>query len=122
MGDELYHARIAREKREGVLDELNKRRFTNVADLTVKAVEQAIEAAASKENLHFHKKPRSAHYERGKWFKSNFPRSASDFDLLWGVYGLLGYDGIDGERAKRAMDAMERILNEITRRTGIQFK
>ncbi len=61
MGEPDHHARIAREKRRGALDELGKKRFTNVADLALKAVEQAVEAAAAIDDLHFHFRPRSAH-------------------------------------------------------------
>jgi len=122
LGNDEHHARIAREKRSGALDEFSKKRYTNVADLALKAVEQAIEAAASKENLHFHKDPRSAHYKRSMWLKKNFPQVASYIDILWGIYGLLGYNGINGERAKKAIEAMERILDEIQRKTGIRLK
>ena len=57
MGDALYHSKIASEKRTGALDEFADRRYTNVADLTLKAVEQAIEACASRQNLHFQERP-----------------------------------------------------------------
>ncbi|MGB9717412.1 MAG: hypothetical protein ACPL4E_03080 [Thermoproteota archaeon] len=122
MGDAEYHARIAREKREGAIDELGKGRFSNVADLALKAVEQAIEAAASRNGLHFHKNPRSAHAERAAWLKRNFPGIGATYDLLWGSYGLLGYDGIDGERAAKVVEAMEVIMNEVASKTRIRLK
>jgi len=122
MGNDAHHTRLAREEREAALDENSKHRYTVVGDLTLKAVEQAIEAVASRENMHFHLTPRTAHAERIRWFKEKFPQSSKDVDALWGAYGTLGYEGADGERAKRALEAMEKILNEISKRTGLRFK
>jgi len=111
MGDWEFHIKLAREKRDGALEEFERGRFSVAGDLAVKAVEQAIEAAASREGLHFHLEPRSAHARRMKWFKERYPELAADLDELWGAYGALGYEGINGERAKRALDAMRRVLN-----------
>jgi len=122
MGDTDYHARITKEKRAGAIDEFRKRRFSNVADLALKAVEQAIEAAASRDDLHFHKDPRSAHMERATWLKRTFPELGPTYDLLWGSYGLLGYDCIDGERAEKVVESMEVILNGIESKTGIGLR
>ena len=122
MGNDAHHTRLAREKRDAALDENMSRRYTVVGDLALKAVEQAIEATASRENMHFHLAPRTAHAERIRWFKERFPVSSKDVDALWGAYGTLGYEGADGERAKRALEAMENILNEISNRTGLRFK
>ncbi|MGQ9515455.1 MAG: hypothetical protein ACUVTL_10500 [Thermoproteota archaeon] len=122
MGDANYHARIAREKRAGALDEFRKRRFSNVADLVRKSVEQVIETAASKDNLHFHQNPRSAHMERAYWLKRAYPKLGALYDLLWGSYGLLGYDGIDGDRAEKVIEAMEMILDGIELKTQIRLR
>lgn len=123
MGDANHHSRIAREKRDAVLDEFLKRRFTVVGDLVLKAVEQAIEAvAAALAGEHFHVNPRTAHAQRVRWVKQNFPEVGADIDVVWGVYGDLGYNGLDGNRAKDAVEAMERILNAIEKRTGIRFR
>ena len=100
MADADHHSKIAREKRKGALDEFEKHRYTNVGDLALKAVEQAIEAAASLEGKHFHLSPRTAHAERTKWMKSIFPALSAELDNLWGSYGVLGYDGLDGRRAQ----------------------
>jgi len=89
MGDERHHSRLAKEKREGALDEYSKGRYTIVGDLALKAVEQAIEAAASVEGKHFHAKPREAHANRTRWAKENFPSISADLDVLWGAYGDL---------------------------------
>ena len=122
MGDHAHHSSLAREKRAGAIHEFSSRRYTNVGDLALKAVEQAIEACASRENLHFHTQPRSAHAKRSEWVKKNFSKLAEPFDALWGVYMDLGYDGLDGERARKAIEAMERILDVLQRETGIRFK
>lgn len=121
MGDEAHHLRLAKEKREAAIDEFEKGRYTVVGDLSLKAVEQAIEAAAAREGRHFHVTPRTAHAQRVRWVKGNFPQIATDLDIIWGTYGDLGYDGLNGKRAKEAIEAMERIIHEISRRTGIQF-
>ncbi len=121
MGDEVHHSRLAREKMEAALDEFGKDRHTVVGDLSLKAVEQAIEAAAAKGGGHFHVNPRTAHAQRVKWAKEKFPLIAADIDVVWGAYGDLGYDGLDGKRAREAVEAMERIFNEIGRQTGIRF-
>jgi len=91
--------------------------------LALKAVEQAIEAAAAAlSGKHFHSSPRIAHARRVKWVKQNFPEVSGDIDAVWGAYGDLGYDGLDGDRARDAIDAMERILDAIEKRTGIKFR
>jgi len=122
MGNQVHHSRIAKEKREAALDEYEKGRYSVVGDLTIKAVEQAIEAAASQQGIHFHLNPKTAHAERTKWAKQNFPEVAADLDIVWGAYGDLGYDGLDGKRALEAIESMERIINEIENKTGIKFE
>lgn len=121
MGDEAHHLRLAREKREAALDEFEKGRYTVVGDLALKAVEQAIEAAAAREGKHFHLSPRTAHAQRVTWTKENFPEVATDLDVVWGAYGDLGCDGLDGNRAKEAVEAMEGIIRENGKRTSIRF-
>ncbi len=122
MGDATHHTRLAREKREAALDEFKKGRYTVVGDLSLKAVEQAIEAVAAKSGKHFHISPRTAHAERVKWAKTSFPEIAADLDIIWGAYGDLGYDGLDGKRAKEAVDAMERIIDGIEKRTKLDIR
>lgn len=121
MGDQIHHARVATEKRQAAIDELQKERYTVVDDLTLKAVEQAAEAAAAGDDRHFHVSPRTAHSQRVSWVRERFPDIAVDFEVLWGVYGDLGYDGLNGNRARKGVEAMERILSEISRQTGIRF-
>jgi len=120
--DVELHVRAAREKRVAALDEFEKGRFMVVGDLAIKAVEQAIEALAALEGLHFHLNPRSAHALRLRWVKERFPQLSGDVDELWGAYGALGYEGIDGERARRVIDCMERVLDEFERGSNLKFK
>ncbi|MCD6510752.1 MAG: hypothetical protein J7L11_10255 [Thermoprotei archaeon] len=122
MGDIRHHSRLAKEKREAAHDEYIKGRYTVVGDLAIKAVEQAIEALASLEGLHFHVHPRSAHAKRIRWFKDKFPHLSGYIDMLWGAYGTLGYEGMDGDRAKKVLEAMEVILSELERETGVRFR
>jgi len=122
LGDAIHHSRLAREKREAAIDEFKKGRHTVVGDLSLKAVEQAIEAVASKYGKHFHTSPRTAHAERVKWAKAVFPEIAVDLDIIWGAYGDLGYNGLNGKRAKEAVDAMERIINELEKQTKLRIK
>jgi hypothetical protein len=109
MGDTEHHLKIAREKRAGANHEFKSGRHSNVADLALKAVEQAIEAEAAREGLHFHLRPRTAHAERRAWLRSKYPVLSVHFEALWSAYGDLGYDGLDGKRAKEAIEAMEAI-------------
>ena len=122
MGDKRHHANLARERREAAHDEYAKGRFSVVGDLAIRAVEQAIEAAASLEGKHFHVEPRKAHANRIKWAKEKFPELSRDIDMLWGAYGALGYEGSDGERAKKALEAMERILDVLEREADLGVK
>jgi hypothetical protein len=122
MSDAELHIRAAREKRLAALEEFDKRRYMVVGDLAIKAVEQAIEALAALEGLHFHMHPRSAHSRRLRWVKEKFPSLSKDIDELWGAYGALGYEGIDGERAKIVVECMERVLGEFEDKAHIRFK
>jgi len=122
LGGETHHSRLAREKKDAALDEFKKGRYTVVGDLTLKAVEQAIEAVAAREGKHFHLTPRSAHAQRVKWIKESFPEIAADVDMVWSAYGDLGYDGLNGNRAKDAIESMERIFYGIEKRFEIKFK
>lgn len=72
--------------------------------------------------MHFHLTPRTAHAERVRWAKKNFPEIATDLEVVWGTYGDLGCDGLNGNRARDAVEAMERIMDEIKKRTGIRFR
>lgn len=83
-GNPAHHSRIAKEKKEAALDEYEKDRYTVVGDLAVKAVEQAIEAAASEEGTRFHLGPKTAHAKRTIWAKQRFPEIAVDLDVVWG--------------------------------------
>jgi len=120
--DSAAHAKICREKAAAARDELKKKRYSAVGDLAVKAVEQAIEAAASLEGLHFHTEPRRAHSERTKWAKQEFPGVSERLDELWGAYGALGYEGVDGERAKKAVEAMKKVLRAIAEKSKLDLK
>jgi len=122
LSDVEIHVKAVREKRLASLEEFEKGRYMVVGDLTIKTVEQAIEALAALERKHFHLLPRSAHSSRLRWIKKKLPSLSKDVDELWGAYGALGYEGIDGDRAKKAVDAMERVLDEIGRKARIRFK
>jgi len=122
MSDVEVHVRAAREKRLAALDEFDKRRYMVVGDLAVKAVEQAIEALAALDGVHFHLRPRSAHIGRMRWVKEKFPSLSKDMDELWGAYGALGYEGIDGERARKATESMERVFGEFESKGQVRFR
>jgi hypothetical protein len=91
--DTELHIRAAREERLATIEEFHKKRYMVVGDLAVKAVEQAIEAAASLEGKHFHVIPRSAHAQRMSWLKEKFPhlsRTSTSFGErteLWATKG-----------------------------------
>jgi hypothetical protein len=119
--DTSMHVKICIEKTAAARDELKRKRHTAVGDLTIKAAEQAIEAAASLRDIHFHTEPRRAHRERLRWAKQEFPGISKDLDELWGAYGALGYEGLDGERAKKAVEAMERVIARIARDSKLSF-
>jgi hypothetical protein len=121
MDDSAFHIKLAKEKRQGALREFSFGAYSNTADLALKAVEQAIEAAAAKHDVHFHVHPRTAHAERRKWISRNLPQVLEFLKTVWDAYGRLGYGGEDGERAKKAIKAMEDALNEIGKAAGIKF-
>jgi len=122
MSDEEVHIRAAKEKRAAARDEYKKRRYTVVGDLAIKAVEQAIEAAAATEDKHFHVLSRTAHASRLEWARQRFPSLSKDISELWGAYGTLGYEGEDGDRADKVLEAMERVMDEISRATSLRLR
>jgi len=119
MGDTPQHANIALENLRGALEELKNRRFSNVGLLSLRALEQMIEACAFKDGLHFHEYPRTAHKNRRDWLKAHHPDLLDAWDRLWGIYGALGYGGLDGERAEQALSILKECLTELSRRENI---
>ena len=115
----MRHINITEENLKGALDELKNKRLTNVGLLSLRALEQMIEACASKEGLHFHEYPRTAHKNRRNWLKNHDPDLLEAWDQLWGTYGALGYGGLDGERAEQALDILKKCLAELSRREKI---
>ena len=119
MSDTTRHVNITEENLKGALDELKNKRFSNVGLLSLRALEQMIEACASKEGLHFHEHPRTAHKNRRNWLKTHHPDLLDIWDQLWGIYGALGYGGLNGERAKQALVILKECLTELSRREKI---
>jgi len=119
MGNTPHHKKITEENLQGAMEELKNKRFTNVGLLSLRALEQMIEACASKEGLHFHEHPRTAHKNRRNWLKTHHPDLLEIWDQLWGIYGALGYGGLNGERAKQAIDILKKCLTELSRREKI---
>ena len=119
MNDTTRHTNITEENLKGALDELKNKRFTNVGLLSLRALEQMIEACASKEGLHFHEHPRTAHKNRRNWLKTHHPDLLNIWDQLWGIYGALGYGGLNGKRAKQAVAILKECLTELSRREKI---
>jgi len=122
MGDAHHHAKIAEENMLGAMDELKNKRFTNVGLLSLRALEQMIEACAAKEGLHFHEHPRTAHVNRRNWLKAHHPVLLEIWDGLWGIYGALGYGGLNGERAKEAVTVLKKALTELSGSEKIAIK
>jgi len=119
MGESLYHWKLAIENRDGARSEFEAKRYSNVGILSIRSLEQAIEACAAKKNLHFHEDPRRAHRMRRNWLRSNFPNLSEAWEILWSIYGELGYGGADGTRAKLALKTLEATL-EVLRRECIE--
>ncbi|MEM3608045.1 MAG: hypothetical protein QW238_04200 [Candidatus Bathyarchaeia archaeon] len=122
MGDSTHHSRIAEENFLGAAEELENKRFTNVALLCLRSLEQMIEACASKEKLHFHEQPRTAHKNRRNWLNMHRPDLTIHWDRLWGIYGALGYGGVNGERATQALEILKECLTELGRREDVAIR
>jgi len=122
MGDALNHAKISEENFLGALEEFGNKRFSNVSLLCLRALEQMIEACASKENLHFHEHPGTAHRNRRSWLRQHHPDLLGMSDQLWGIYGALGYGGKDGERADQALKLLRECLGELSRREKVAIR
>jgi hypothetical protein len=143
MGDEKYHAKLAREKRKRAIDEFVNRRYTTVGVLALRAVVEAVDACASRKKLHFHDRPGTAQAERARWLKKNFPKLTRPFNTIRGTYEYfrsprqsLGYARAPiylawwwrfptpehGDRATKAIDAMEKIFDALQKKTEIKFK
>lgn len=121
MGGQEYHAKIAKQNREGALKEFKENRFVNVGLLAVKALEQAIEACAAKDNLHFHQHPRTAHSNRRSWLEKNHTDLLESWTELWVAYSALGYEGLNGERAERALKALDQAVRILQEREEVNF-
>ena len=80
MNDTSHHINIAEENLKGAIAEFKNKRFTNVGLLSLRALEQMIEACASKEGLHFHEQPRTAHKNCRNWLKIHNPDLLEDID------------------------------------------
>jgi len=122
MGDTTHHINISEENLKGASEELKNKRFTNVGLLSLRALEQMIEACASKEGLHFHEHPRTAHKNRRNWLETHHPDLLGTWDQLWGIYGALGYGGLNGERAKQALAILKECLTKLSRREKIAIR
>ncbi len=83
MGDKTCHANIAEENLKGAQEELKSRRFSNVGLLSLRALEQMVEACAAKEGLHSHEHPRTAHKNRRDWLRTRHPDLLEMWDQLW---------------------------------------
>ena len=115
MGDPSHHWRLALENRDGAESELRAGRYSNVALLAIRSLEQAVEACAAAEGLHFHEHPRTAHAKRRDWLEAHIPALLEAWDFLWMAYGLLGYGGVDGERAREALEVLDKALKALRR-------
>ena len=107
---------------QGAVEELRNRKFSNVGLLCLRALEQMVEACASKESLHFHEHPKTAHKNRCNWLRTHHPDLLKSWDQLWGIYGALGYGGLNGERAKQAISLIRKCLIELSRREKIAIQ
>jgi hypothetical protein len=142
VGDEAYHAKLAREKRNRALKEFASRRSTTVGVLALAAVSEAVEACASRENIHFDSSPMTALAKRGEWLNENFPDLAEPFRILLETYEFFKSPkhSLDfsrapvyltwwwrfpnpeyANRAEKAIDAMEKIFDVLHKKTGIEF-
>lgn len=119
VGDAFHHAKISQENLQGAGEEFTNRRYTNVGLLSLRALEQMVEACASKEGLHFHEYPRTAHRNRRNWLRMHHSDLLEEWDQLWGVYGALGYGGADGDRAAKALALLEQSIDQLSRRENI---
>ena len=120
VGDSSYHGKISQENLEGAREEFSNGRYTNVALLSLRALEQTVEACAAKEDLHFHERPRTAHRNRRNWLRVHHPDLIGEWDRLWGFYGALGYGGTDGDRAAEALALLEQCVDELTTRERLE--
>lgn len=119
VDEAVHHAEISEENLQGARGEFANGRFTNVGLLSLRALEQMVEACASKEGLHFHEHPRTAHRNRRNWLRTHHPDLLDKWDELWGIYGALGYGGTNGDQAARALATLEECVRELGRRENI---
>jgi len=113
MGTSREHARLADENLNGAKQEYRSKRYSNVALLAIRSLEQIVEACAAMENLHFHQHPRTAHHNRRRWLRSHHADLAKAWDRLWSIYGALGYGGVNGKRAEQALKILDKVFREL---------
>jgi hypothetical protein len=142
MGEEDYHANLAKEKRNRAIKEFASRRYTTVGILALAAVSEAVDACASRENIHFDAEPRTAFSKRGEWLNKNFPDLAEHLKTVADTYEFFRNPkhALEFSRApvyltwwfrfpnpeyaklaEKAIDAMEKIFDALHKKTGIEF-
>jgi len=113
MGTSREHARLAEENLNGANEEYRSERYSNVALLALRSLEQMVEACAAVENLHFHQHPRTAHLNRRRWLRSHYADLTKAWDQLWSIYGALEYGGVNGKRAEQALKILDEAFREL---------
>jgi hypothetical protein len=142
MGEEDYHANLAKEKRNRAIKEFASRRYTTVGVLALTAVSEAVEACASRENINFGSDPKTALSKKGEWLSKNFEDLADPFKTLLETYEFFRNPKHSMEFARapvyltwwfrfpnpeyanlaeKAIDAMEKIFDALHKKTGIEF-
>jgi hypothetical protein len=142
MGEEEYHANLAKEKRNRAIKEFASRRYTTVGVLALAAVSEAVDACASRENIHFDSETGTTLSKRGEWLNKNFPDLSESLKTVVDTYEFFRNPkhSLEFSRApvyltwwfrfpnpeyanlaEKAIDAMEKIFDELHKKTGIEF-
>jgi hypothetical protein len=117
------HIALAMEKLTMMQRASDEEKMSVVADLAVKAVEQALQAYAAIQHPPQHFRGSAAHGDLRNFARKKFSHTFSEeLNWLYSMYERLGYEGSDKGFAKRVVNITYALLEEVGKKIGFKFE